>query len=115
VPQNRWFSGTDGSDSTALAGGFGVTGGTTTRFAPSRPRVLARLPRLPLDAPARPAPVGVPPVGAPPAIVAPTLTGVPPTLTSPAVPVPCRAAGIDAAWSDAGARCPHSSQYPSSA
>ncbi|GIH11948.1 hypothetical protein Raf01_01200 [Rugosimonospora africana] len=103
--QYRWDSGTAGSDCTAVAGSRNGTGGTTTRFAPSRPRPAVRL-RLerpvPVETPASPAPVG-----APPPIVAAEVG----TLRAevPEAPV------ADAGAALAGALWPHSSQYPSGA
>jgi hypothetical protein len=63
LPQNRRLSGTRGSASTAATGSPAVTGGTSTRPAPSLPRddrpLPGREPRVPgpLPVPALPRPV----------------------------------------------------------
>src|SRR5262249_33672576 len=102
--QNRCDSGTCGSVMTAVVGSRNGTGGTSTRFAPSRPRPTVRLRVLPVvapDDPPSPAPVGV-------LMVRPRVRDrVPARGAVAAVATFAAGTGVaDRLW-------PHSSQYPS--
>src|SRR5271166_1358389 len=110
-PQNRRFSGTRGSASTAASGSRYGTGGTSTSPAPSLPRedrpLPARVPRLPrrLPVPAdtEPGPQ-VPLATLPPA----------PGTDMEAAPVLAPAATAARLTGTAAAARPQTSQYPSS-